>query len=353
MQADDLDHVEEEGGDDEEESEEEEEEELVEMLSKNLPKRRSRGTRMRSLMDQEQEADNAFWGQKAWDEGSDDDYEHVSEKDSEDPDIDQAEVDDGEYGDASLGKQRRTKAKAGAYQDPAAARRGRKAGAPRGARAAGGRAPRIPVERVARSFRKTTQNRSSVAKTAREADAAERVKQRKARPARKVVVEFQMTQEDLLREAAQTEVENRRSLGTMLQVEEENSKSGAPGSKVRGPRIRFKSKRGCMDSVTFTDVDQFPEYIDSSGMDASARMYPEKPVCAVTGLPAKYRDPVTGLPYATLAAFKAIRREYEEGGGGDEGDQGEGGDEESDGGEGGGGGAREGGTISRKRGRSP
>ena len=232
MQADDLDHVEEEGGDDEEESEEEEEEELVEMLSKNLPKRRSRGTRMRSLMDQEQEADNAFWGQKAWDEGSDDDYEHVSEKDSEDPDIDQAEVDDGEYGDASLGKQRRTKAKAGAYQDPAAARRGRKAGAPRGARAAGGRAPRIPVERVARSFRKTTQNRSSVAKTAREADAAERVKQRKARPARKVVVEFQMTQEDLLREAAQTEVENRRSLGTMLQVEEENSKSGAPGSKV-------------------------------------------------------------------------------------------------------------------------
>jgi vacuolar protein sorting-associated protein 72 len=30
-------------------------------------------------------------------------------------------------------------------------------------------------------------------------------------------------------------------------------------------------------------------------------------VCAITGLPAKYRDPLTGLPYATAAAFKKLR----------------------------------------------
>lgn len=35
----------------------------------------------------------------------------------------------------------------------------------------------------------------------------------------------------------------------------------------------------------------------------------EKAVCAVTGLPAKYRDPKTGLPYATKEAFKIIRQE--------------------------------------------
>ena len=29
--------------------------------------------------------------------------------------------------------------------------------------------------------------------------------------------------------------------------------------------------------------------------------------CAVTGLPAKYRDPVTGAPYATVEAFKTLR----------------------------------------------
>ena len=34
----------------------------------------------------------------------------------------------------------------------------------------------------------------------------------------------------------------------------------------------------------------------------------ERNACVVTGLPAKYRDPVTGLPYATIEAFKIIRK---------------------------------------------
>ena len=33
-------------------------------------------------------------------------------------------------------------------------------------------------------------------------------------------------------------------------------------------------------------------------------------LCVVTGLPAKYKDPVTGMPYANAEAFKAIRKEY-------------------------------------------
>jgi vacuolar protein sorting-associated protein 72 len=41
------------------------------------------------------------------------------------------------------------------------------------------------------------------------------------------------------------------------------------------------------------------------------RTKPPKPtnraVCAITGLPAKYRDPLSGLPYATAAAFKQLR----------------------------------------------
>lgn len=36
-----------------------------------------------------------------------------------------------------------------------------------------------------------------------------------------------------------------------------------------------------------------------------------RPVCAVTGLPAKYRDPVTGKHYATLDAFRRIRADHE------------------------------------------
>uniref|UniRef100_A0A0M3JR46 Vacuolar protein sorting-associated protein 72 homolog n=1 Tax=Anisakis simplex TaxID=6269 RepID=A0A0M3JR46_ANISI len=33
-------------------------------------------------------------------------------------------------------------------------------------------------------------------------------------------------------------------------------------------------------------------------------------LCSVTSRPAKYRDPLTGLPYATVAAFKLIRQKY-------------------------------------------
>jgi hypothetical protein len=32
--------------------------------------------------------------------------------------------------------------------------------------------------------------------------------------------------------------------------------------------------------------------------------------CAITGKPAKYRDPLTGLAYADLAAFKIIREQH-------------------------------------------
>lgn len=35
---------------------------------------------------------------------------------------------------------------------------------------------------------------------------------------------------------------------------------------------------------------------------------PRQSVCVLTGLPARYRDPETGLPYATFAAYKVLRR---------------------------------------------
>ncbi|MCL7040392.1 hypothetical protein MKW94_010050, partial [Papaver nudicaule] len=42
----------------------------------------------------------------------------------------------------------------------------------------------------------------------------------------------------------------------------------------------------------------------------TAPSYPQKAVCVVTGFPAKYRDPKTGLPYATKEAFKIIRERF-------------------------------------------
>jgi vacuolar protein sorting-associated protein 72 len=35
---------------------------------------------------------------------------------------------------------------------------------------------------------------------------------------------------------------------------------------------------------------------------------PRQSTCVITGLPARYRDPRTGIPYATTEAFAMLRR---------------------------------------------
>ncbi len=42
------------------------------------------------------------------------------------------------------------------------------------------------------------------------------------------------------------------------------------------------------------------------------RSFQVKLLCCVTSRPAKYRDPLTGLPFATPEAFKLIREKYAE-----------------------------------------
>jgi len=139
----------------------------------------------------------------------------------------------------------------------------------------------------------------------REAIRAE--KQATARPIkkRKEEEEKRMTQEEMLLEAAETEIMNMRNLERVLAREEEVKKKAVVQKAVYdGPTVRFYSKDG----------DSHLEFINGASFGSelctTSAPYPEKPVCAVTGLPAKYRDPKTGLPYATMAAFKIIRESF-------------------------------------------
>ena len=61
----------------------------------------------------------------------------------------------------------------------------------------------------------------------------------------------------------------------------------------------------CRNFIEFTDAKSFPKQYFPYPFKVR---HPEKPVCVVTGRPAKYKDPVTGLPYATIEAFKYIRQ---------------------------------------------
>ncbi|CAI5486506.1 unnamed protein product [Closterium sp. Naga37s-1] len=104
-------------------------------------------------------------------------------------------------------------------------------------------------------------------------------------------------------EGAEGEMLNREALAVMLAREEEVKRKAVVEKAIfGGPQIRFHSKDG-KNTLEFTKVAAVPPEIN-----AKAPSYPAKPTCVITGLPAKYRDPLTGQPYATIKAFKAIRQ---------------------------------------------
>ncbi|XGW20461.1 hypothetical protein V3C99_003898 [Haemonchus contortus] len=109
------------------------------------------------------------------------------------------------------------------------------------------------------------------------------------------------TQAARLKEAEQTEKANIESLRKYEQFELERKKKRehAPTKRrVPPPYISIKDtlKETTVvvpDIKVFKRPDVKPSY-----------------VCAVTGQPARYRDPVTGLPYSTPFTFKIIRDKY-------------------------------------------
>ena len=64
-------------------------------------------------------------------------------------------------------------------------------------------------------------------------------------------------------------------------------------------------KIGTYDTVTFTEVDSMPTFLRHQNPPT----IPEK-LCKITGQLAKYRDPVTGFPYANIEALREIKRKF-------------------------------------------
>ena len=153
----------------------------------------------------------------------------------------------------------------------------------------------------------------------------------KPKKAVKVIQYRTLSQEELLAEAVETERENLASLAAYRRLEEERKKSKTPKSKFTGPTIRFlsstvfvstnctvdksdtadgeitrgeRAEKYCRNFLSFSKKD------DCLLTHKASLKKPEPAVCPVTGLPAKYRDPVTGTAYASAEAFHMIRTCY-------------------------------------------
>ena len=275
--------------------------------ARRLPKRGTRGQRFSQLVGEELEADQSFWGQKAWADVEDDDYVFEKQKDIIDSDFD-AEESEGESDVDGIDKAKRgggnrsKKGKVGKYQDPALKQRAhvsRGAPKPRSVRGPATAQPRVHQQRI---FRISTAMNSSESAAARARAAAEALKRASTKTVAPVVE--QMTQAQLLEVASHTELDNKRKLEVMLQMQFDKRARSAPKAPYAGPVVRFHSSLHGGTTYTFTEVNAVPAVINSK-----PRPYPKKKLCAITGLPAKYRDPLTGKYYANLEAFKAIRAE--------------------------------------------
>ena len=191
-----------------------------------------------------------------------------------------------------------------------------------------------------RTFRRSTQEVSAEHKKRH----LEEERRRRRFTPRAPRTQYKMTQQELLEEAKWTEAENIASLEAFTQLEEEKKKVKEKRNVVQSPVIRFhsvsmpvikditstpasslhtppsppdtsgatqsekpeKPKMYCRNFLVFTDVKAFP----SSFFPTHKPAKPKRLICPVTGLPAKYIDPITETPYATPQAFKIIRNRY-------------------------------------------
>jgi len=193
------------------------------------------------------------------------------------------------------------------------------------------RAPNeFPGDSDSRTLRRSTQERSQEFKERFEEETRRRrFTKKKPRTAIK-----RLTQEELLAEAKRTERENLASLEAYTRLEAEKKKVKEKSHEIKGPFIRFHSvvmplivdinkeksrqhtegEEGIIKSeekysrnfLVFTDTKSFPhQYFPQSKPKVAKPQF-----CQITGLPARYVDPITKTPYATANAFKVIRNQY-------------------------------------------
>ncbi|XP_024394409.1 SWR1 complex subunit 2 isoform X3 [Physcomitrium patens] len=306
------------------------------------PTRATRGKRLSKLLDEEIEADEEFWNQDAFKEDvADDEYEEEQElADEFDSDFND---DEDESGDEEVEEKERrpkkkqilppggkkplkkgpsgsTKKKGVSFLEEAAA--AADAGetplptlkTPRQATRPSPEKEDGETEEGEKLLRKSTRTSVIVRQAEREAQRAIQQALPKIVKKKREGEDRKMTQEEMLLEAAQTEIQNRQSLETLLAREEEVKRKAIINKEVySGPLIRFYSKEG-INVLEFVKMPEVPEVINAKAPPCTFTFRnPKQPVCVVTGLLAKYRDPKSGFPYATKEAFAIIRERQRKG----------------------------------------
>lgn len=274
-----------------------------------LPERTTRGKRVGALaVPDDDDADNEFWNQEFFaEEAADERYETESEpEDRFDQDFNdsEVEVDEDEEVEELEDRNDFDGAKKKVLKPP-----GSKKPPVKKKTAASGTSSPKPQKKPKIMPERTMSVRSSTKEKVEQARAERKfIEETKGKRAYRRADHKQLTQAELLAEAARTAVENTRSLLYMEAVEEENKRRASSNSgKYVGPMVSFASSRGDdgleHSVLRIKHMSTEPEYLQPKVLPAPV----QKDICPITKTVARYRDPVTGTPYSTIEAFRKIR----------------------------------------------
>ncbi|KAL5016487.1 hypothetical protein ScPMuIL_006076 [Solemya velum] len=310
-------------------------------------KRHNAGSKMAKLLNEEEEDDfykNTYGG--FTEDDNDDEYQSEnSESDMVDSDFSIEENDEVKSDvDDEDGPKRRKKLVTKAYREPVKKKpkpEEKKKSPKHEKTKAQPSSVQIYHSPEKKSVRKSTLDKSkAVANRQQQREA--RAKMLKDFANRKNIAEVRrLTQEELLAEAKITEELNLKSLANYEKLELEKKKSRIQKQVYKGPLLRYHSltmplieelpgeleinvdgdsnesnkrsddrvsptgERCSRTFITFTDERIFRDCFPQKKLKPTVKQY-----CPVTRQPAKYFDPITQTPYATIKAFKYIRKAY-------------------------------------------
>jgi len=196
----------------------------------------------------------------------------------------------------------------------------------------------LRAKTVVKSF-EAQSKRASTATQAKSATQSKKGSSKKQRHRR------HFTQEELLVECASvTEPENERWIMSrkreQAQIDAHHAALNAGNRRGNTYQMRFHSRRGCFNTLTFPSVDLMPEILKNAKkhirvqqQEASVKVLdntsitatkgnnkkkkktsqPPSRACVITGKAGRYRDPKTNMRYHDVAAFKELRRRLEAG----------------------------------------
>jgi vacuolar protein sorting-associated protein 72 len=260
--------------------------------------RQNRGSRMKMLLAQADTGsalpEDDFWQTVDNIQVADDDYGGASQdEDSVDSDFDipeEPELETEVLGEEKEEKKRKTNV----YSDPK--KRKRKV-QQKGSTSSDEQRKKLKVTPVSdRKLRRSTLESSKEIAMLREIAANSHKKRTKK-------IQKRFSQEFLLQEAKTTEEQNLASYAKMKQIEDDKKKVTWKKVVIKNPKIIETSNT---DGCFFTFVGTKLPYELSSTAPESI----PKSICPISGLPAKYYDPLSKTPYATIDAFKQIREKY-------------------------------------------